>query len=138
VWEIEELVSRALAEPMPEPSPLAPVPSPEGWRRPEQLGLFEGLPGVLPKLLPPSSGGAPAANDNAGLDAPAAPALPAVEVDSPVEDDEAPETVRDPAPGGADAAPGEGWYTLQEGPKGGSWALEAKDGHVRSTPLISA
>lgn len=98
VWEIEELVERALSEPMPEPAPLAPVPSPEGWRRPEQLGLFEGLPGVLPKLLPPSTGGTPAANDNAGPDEPGVPMLSAPE--PAPDDEEGPPTERDPAPWG--------------------------------------
>ena len=95
VWSIEELVTRALAEPMPSPAPLAPIPSPEGWRAPEQLGLFNGLPGVLPRLLPPSVGGPPSGNDNGGgpLVAPTAPELPG--------DDEGPATVRDPAPWGA-------------------------------------
>lgn len=88
VWSIEELVTRALAEPKAPPAPLAPIPSPDGWRPPVQLGLFDGLPdldGALLRLLPPSVGGTPEANDNAS----------AIEVE-----DEAPATVRDPAPWG--------------------------------------
>ena len=61
VWDVEELVQRALSEPVPAPAPLAPVPSPDGWRwrRPEQLSLFDraAVPPLLPKLLPPSAGG---------------------------------------------------------------------------------
>ena len=45
-----------------------------------------------PELLPPSVGGEPSANDNAGPEAPA----PTVEPDAG-DDDEAPVTVRDPA-----------------------------------------
>lgn len=114
VWDVAEPVERALAEPVPEPAPLAPIPSPDGWRAPEQLGLFPGLPGVLPKLLPPSSGGTMNANDN-GDDAPAAPqappALRAGDVGDDVggdaaeggegEEEEGPATVREPAPWGA-------------------------------------
>jgi hypothetical protein len=95
VWDVAELVRRALAEPMPEPAPLAPVPSPDGWRPAEQLGLFDGLPGVLPRLLPPSVGGEPSANDNAAPNA----------LVEPSEEEEAPPTVRDPA----------GWCLLEEG-----------------------
>lgn len=100
VWDVEELVTRALAEPMPEPAPLAPVPSPDGWHPPEQLGLFEGLPGVLPRLLPPSVGGEPNANDNAG---PVASTPGAIG-----DEEEAPPTVRDPAAS-------TGWHTLEGG-----------------------
>ncbi len=117
MWSIEELVERALAEPMPEPAPLAPIPSPDGWRAPEQLGLFPGLPGVLAKLLPPSSGGTLSANDN-GDDAPAAPQAPAAirAGDEPgdASDEEGPATVRDPAPWSGEA-PTAGWYTLEGG-----------------------
>jgi hypothetical protein len=74
----------------------APIPSPDGYRPPEQLGLFRGLPGVLRALLPPSVGGPTAAND-----------LETGEIDGgPAEDDEAPPTVRDP---------GE-WVSLQDAP----------------------
>ena len=93
VWDVAELVERALSEPMPTPAPLAPIPG--GPQPREQLGLFEGLPGVLPKLLPPSTGGEPSANDNA---APVGPV-------EPCEDEEAPATVRDPAR----------WCLLEEG-----------------------
>lgn len=108
VWDVAELVERALAEPMPSPAPLAPVPSPDGWRPAEQLGLFDGLPGVLPRLLPPSVGGEPSANDNA---APCGPELPG-EPDAG-DDDEAPVTVRDPAAWGA--AGNAEWATLKGG-----------------------
>jgi hypothetical protein len=93
VWDVAELVERALAEPMPEPAPLAPIPSPDGWRPPVQLGLFEGLPGVLPRLLPPSTGGTPASNDNAE---------PSTAIE-PCAEEDAPPTVRDPMQ----------WATLQ-------------------------
>src|SRR5262249_6857281 len=62
-WDVDELVARAMTEPMPTPAPLAPIPS--GPQPSEQLGLFDGLPGVLSRLLPPSVGGEPSANDNA-------------------------------------------------------------------------
>lgn len=108
VWEVEELVSLALAEPMQTPAPLAPIPSPEGWRDPEQLGLFEGLPGVLlSKLLPPSVGGPPSANDNA--DPPLAKTMPEMG-----DEEEGPATVRDLDPSGAAAATAS-WYTLEGG-----------------------
>jgi hypothetical protein len=108
VWSIEELVERALSEPMPEPAPLAPIPSPDGWRPPEQLDLFPGLlGGALPKLLPPSVGGTACSNDNGGGAplAPRAPELDAGAVEG--EEDEGPATVRDPSPWG-EAAPSTG------------------------------
>jgi hypothetical protein len=111
VWDVEELVERALAEPMPEPAPLAPIPSPEGWRPPEQLDLFGRAPDGIGPLLPPSTGGTPAANDNGGPSAPCAPAPGLAACDAPEacpDDDEGPPTVRDPAPTGD-------WYGLQEG-----------------------
>lgn len=105
VWDVAELVERALSEPMPEPAPLAPVPG--GPQPSEQLGLFEGLPGVLPRLLPPSTGGTPSANDNDGA-APVAPEPPtALDAgDVADEDEEAPSTERDPS----------GWWLLKAEP----------------------
>jgi hypothetical protein len=129
VWDVAELVERALAEPMPEPAPLAPIPSPDGWRPPEQLGLFPGLPGVIGKLLPPPTGGTMSANDN-GDDAPQAPSAPqapalgAGDVGDDVvaevqggegEEEEGPATVREPVPWGAAGAATAGWYTLEGG-----------------------
>jgi hypothetical protein len=110
VWSIEELVERALSEPVPEPAPLAPIPSPDGWRPPEQLGLFPGLPVVIGKLLPPSVGGTVNANDN-GDDAPTAPqaadALGAGAVDGEGEEEgeeAGPATMREPVPWGSAGA----------------------------------
>ena len=96
VWDVAELVERAMAEPMPTPAPLVPSPtSPDGWRVPVQLGLFDGLPGLIAGLLPPSNGGAPASNDTTPIGPDAG------------DDDEGPATVRDPMQ----------WATLQEGAK---------------------
>jgi hypothetical protein len=113
VWSVAELVERALAEPMPEPAPLAPIPSPEGWTPPVQLGLFDRAPGAMGPLLPPSVGGSPSANDNA---APVAQLEPAPVAETG-DDDEAPVTVRDPAPWGA-AAPTSGWCLLEGAAEG--------------------
>ena len=93
IWEIEELVERALSEPEPTPAPLAPIPSPDGWRPPVQLFL----PGLAALVLPPSVGGPKAHNENGE---PEPPALPEA-------DDQAPPTVRDPAP------PSAGWFLLE-------------------------
>lgn len=114
LWSIEELVTRALAEPEPPPAPLAPIPSPAGWREPEQLGLFPGLPGVLPLLLPPSTGGTAATNDNDGREP--STGGPAVNVGEAVgeEEEEGPATVRDLAPWGA-AAPITGVVPFESG-----------------------
>jgi IS1 family transposase len=112
LWDVAELVERAMAEPMPTPAPLAPVPSPEGWRPPEQLGLFDTLGGLLPGLLPPSTGGAPSANDNA------TPPLAKASPETAGDDDDGPATVRDPAPwGAACVAPGRAsssWHGWQD------------------------
>lgn len=66
--------------------------------------MFDGLPGVLPKLLPPSVGGPKASNENGD------PPAPEVE-------EEAPATERDPAPWGEAAATAE-WGLLKEGAEG--------------------
>ncbi len=111
---------------MPEPAPLAPIPSPDGWRPAEQLGLFPGLPGVIAKLLPPSTGGTASANDNNGgaLETPErarrAPesldgTLPRAPRRGGPRKKEVSATVRDPAPWG-EAAPSTEWVVLKEDP----------------------
>ena len=121
VWDVAELVERAMAEPEAPPAPLAPIPS--GPQPSDQLGLFPGLPGVLPKLLPPSTGGTASANDNDGAPGAPGPLEPSETEASPSgalepaeeeEEEEAPATVRDPAPWGA-AAPSDEWSLLKEG-----------------------
>ncbi len=113
VWDVEELVRAALAEPMPAPAPIAPVPP---WRPSVQLSLFDRVPDGIGPLLPPSTGGTPNANDNAGPAAPPAPA-PGAPAPAPAQagalgpaagpdagaagEEEAPATARDPAPHGA-------------------------------------
>ena len=61
------------------PRPLAPIPSPDGWRPPEQLGLFDRAAGRLPQAPPPERRAArPNANDNGGPTAPVLPGAPEV------------------------------------------------------------
>jgi hypothetical protein len=130
LWDIEELVAAALAEPPRPTPPTGSIPSPDGWTPPEQLGLFDRVPGLAGLLLPPSVGGTPSSNDNAGPTLPGAPEvpqLPEVGADEGEDDgepeagdeDEGPATVRDPAQKWAtleeEAAPTAGWATLEGG-----------------------
>lgn len=78
IWELSELVERALAEPVPAPAPPAPVPPPpDGRPVREQLELFSDMPAAGPARphLRLIKGGKASANDG-------------------VVEDDAPDTVR--------------------------------------------